>query len=154
VSIGTDFNIGEMQKYLSGRYISASEACWTILDYPIQDKSHSIVRLCVHFPDSNYVKFDPTEHPARVLERSRSTRLTRFFEMSAEDPQAAELLYHELPQHYAWKTTTHSWKRRHRCGDKAIGLCCRVLQWMLKYIVCACSCVTDAVLSRLKIFAL
>jgi hypothetical protein len=121
VSIGTDSNIDEIEKYLSGRYISASEACWTILDYPMQDKSHSIVRLCVHFPDSNYVIFHPTEDPARVLERSRSTMLTRFFEMCAADPQAAELLYHELPQHYVWQTTTRSWKRRHRCGDKAIG---------------------------------
>jgi hypothetical protein len=41
--------------------------------------------------------------------------------MCAEDPPATELLYHELPQHYVWQTTTRSWKRRHRCGDKATG---------------------------------
>jgi hypothetical protein len=85
-------------------------------------KSHSIFRLCVHLPDSNYVMFHPTENPAKVLERSRSTMLTRFFEMSAEDLQAAQLVYHELPQHYVWQTKTRSWKRRQRCGDKAIGL--------------------------------
>jgi hypothetical protein len=100
VSVRTSTKIEEIEKYLSGRYISASESCWRILDYPMQDTSHSIVRLCFHLPYSNYVMFHPNEKPATVLERSRSTMLTPFFEMSAEDVQVAQLLYHELPQHY------------------------------------------------------
>jgi hypothetical protein len=60
--------------------------------------------------------FHPTENPARVLERSRSTMLTQFFEMSAEDLQAAQLLHHELPQHYVWQTKTRAGR-----GDKDVS---------------------------------
>jgi hypothetical protein len=80
--------------------------------------------------------------------------LPQFYEMSPEELQAAQLLYHEFPQHYVWQTKTRNWKGTQKCGDKAIGRMVPCSPMDVENIICAFYCVTDAVVRRMKIFAL
>ncbi|DAZ99062.1 TPA: LOW QUALITY PROTEIN: hypothetical protein N0F65_010948, partial [Lagenidium giganteum] len=47
----------EIKEFLNARYISNVESCWRILDYPIQDKSHSVTRLPLRIENQQIVMF-------------------------------------------------------------------------------------------------
>lgn len=119
-TIRVDFD--EVEEYLSGRYICPPEACWRMLKYPMQWKSHAVIQLIqltVHLPEMNYTIFDP-QHPERIPNQ-RHTMLTRFFEMCAEDVNASEPLYYEFPRQYTWVKESKNWKSRTQNSEKAIG---------------------------------
>ena len=44
-------NHDEICSYIETRYVSLLEACYRILSKPLQNKSHSIIRLSVHLPN-------------------------------------------------------------------------------------------------------
>jgi len=118
---GRIVNIDEIEQYQSARYISPPEACWRILDFDLQAKSHVVVQLPVHAQDLNWVIFNPVAASYESIERGRHTMLTRFFEICSSDPAAAELLYYEVPKRYTWHRQTNEWKPRQRGGEKTIG---------------------------------
>ena len=45
----------EILTYTETRYVGTVEACWRILRKPLQDKSHSIMRLPVHLPNQQSI---------------------------------------------------------------------------------------------------
>ena len=119
VTIGDSEANDEIKRHLDARYLSAPEACWRILEYPIQEKSHNVIQLPVHRQGLQYVSFREEEWAHDVIERSAHTMLTRFFDLCATDESAQSLLYYEVPQHYVWKNK--KWELRKRGHDKAIG---------------------------------
>ncbi|CAF1425811.1 unnamed protein product [Rotaria magnacalcarata] len=47
----------EIKAHLDARYVSAPEAVWRLVEFPLHDKSHSIIRLAIHLPNMQPVYF-------------------------------------------------------------------------------------------------
>lgn len=112
----------EITKYVSGRYISASEAAHRIFHFDMHDQTPNVVRLQVHLPGQHMVVFDQNEDPATVRERAarEQTTLTQFFLANANEgalgEEARKHTYADFPQHFTWKETNRQrqWEIRKR----------------------------------------
>ena len=51
----TTINHDEIRNFIEARYVGPSETCWRILNKPLQDKSHSIIRLPIHLPNEQNI---------------------------------------------------------------------------------------------------
>jgi hypothetical protein len=118
-SIAVESDRDEIQEYLDARYISASESCWRIFDFPLQGRSHSVEQLTIHLPNSAFVTFRPTDPAEDVLERGRKSKLTEFFQLCQNDEFASTLLYHDIPKQYVWRQK--KWHPRRSGGNRVIG---------------------------------
>ncbi|CAF4580645.1 unnamed protein product [Rotaria socialis] len=47
----------EIKAHLDARYVGAPEAVWRLFEFPLHDKSHSIIRLFIHLPIMQSVYF-------------------------------------------------------------------------------------------------
>ncbi|GBC01665.1 hypothetical protein RclHR1_04290001 [Rhizophagus clarus] len=70
----------EIEKYLNARYDSASEACWRLFNFGLQERSHKVERLPVYLPNQQSVIFQKNENVHIILEKSSHTKLTCYFE--------------------------------------------------------------------------
>lgn len=108
----------EITRYLSGRYISASEAAHRIFHFDMHDQVPNVVRLQVHLPGQHMVVFDPDDDPETVLQRAQSERttLTAWFAANADAGPLGHLArqhtYQEFPQHFVWKEQAKRWEVR------------------------------------------
>ena len=110
----------EIKTHLDARYVSAPEASWRLFEFPLHDKSHSIVRLAVHLPNMQPVYFaEGNEQNALEKAGGRDTTLTAWFKLNIENPDARQYLYHDIPHHFVFNREG-KWKRRQQ-GDKIIG---------------------------------
>jgi DNA replication protein DnaC len=114
----TDRN-NEIQRYLDGRYISASEAAHRIFEFDMHDQVPNVVRLQVHLPGQHLVIFDPEEDPAVLLGRASNERttLTAWFHANADpavNEEACKWTYQEFPQHFRWDQKHKKWVIRRR----------------------------------------
>ncbi|KAK2941267.1 putative ATP-dependent DNA helicase [Blattamonas nauphoetae] len=123
----------EIQSYIQARYIGSPEAAWRLLAFPMQKKSHTIVRLAVHLEGTQTIFF--TEGGARRAIEDREqkdTTLIAFFKLNqqaADSPHLQDedavdprtLTYDQIPSAFTWDLTTHSWKRRKRSSRKVIA---------------------------------
>ena len=73
--------------YLDARYVSAPEAFWRLSEYEMHGKSHNIICLPVHLPDSQNVYFR-LGMEEQALARSTGTQLTAWFDLNKQDPSA------------------------------------------------------------------
>ena len=88
----------EIYRFEIGRYISASEAVWSLLNFPITKTNWTVHRLPVHLPGEQRVSWSTQSDAAqRVVDtetlRSRvdaaqRTELTAFFELCRTDTNA------------------------------------------------------------------
>ncbi len=112
----------EITNYLNARYVSASEACWRLFNFGLQKRSHKVERLPVHLPNQQSVIFQENENVHEVLEKSSHTKLTRYFEMCAnnqDDLIINNLRYVDFPKHFIWKNG--NWHQRKRGGEKVVS---------------------------------
>ena len=76
------------------RYVSAPEAMWRLLQSPMHERSHSVMRLPVHLPNQQLIFFEPgREEEALEAARSRRTKLEAWFSLNATDADAQQLHY-------------------------------------------------------------
>jgi len=102
----------EIKAFLDARYVSAPESVWRILEYPMQDKSHSVFRLAVHLPLEQRVTYrEGAEQEAVENAQRKPTSLMAWFTLNTESPAAREFLYIEIPEHYTF-TPQHRWQER------------------------------------------
>ena len=82
----------EIQRYQNARWIGSVEAAWRLFEFPLFKKSHTIIRLQVHLPNEQTVRWNGNDSGAAeaVLERGRNTPLTRFFETVRDERQQRE----------------------------------------------------------------
>lgn len=106
------FHIDDVQRCLSGRFISAPEACWRLYSFDMQQKSHCVVQMTVHLPEQNSITFNPTTATHGSTQEQRHTMLTRYFERCATSTQAADLLYHNIPKYFTWNKKEKRWQTR------------------------------------------
>ena len=110
----------EIQNYLDGRYISASEAAHRIFQFTLHDHNPPVTRLQVHLPGQHMVVFDPHEDQAAILSRAskEKTTLTAYFEANKEDGSSSDWkiarlhTYAEFPQYFRWIAATKKWQLR------------------------------------------
>lgn len=114
-------HVDEIDAYLTGRLLTASEAIWRILCLKMHKEYPSVMRLDIHLPEHQTVIFDPTQDVRDIFEaaeRSSST-LLEWFELNIRDPEARTLLYKDVPERYVW--TNGSWQPRVHKAVQSIG---------------------------------
>ncbi|GBM85357.1 hypothetical protein AVEN_91062-1, partial [Araneus ventricosus] len=86
-----------------GRYINASEAMWRLNEFNLSEKSHTVARLAVHFPDQQAIVYQygqEEEAVARVA--TKQTTLTAWFELNKNDQDSHNYLYTDIPHYYTF----------------------------------------------------
>jgi hypothetical protein len=110
----------EIKQYLSGRYISASEAVYRILEMPMHCMYPAVHRLAVHLPYEQMVTFEEGRAAEAVAEGPKDTTLTAFFKLMLHNPEYRTLKYSEVVDHFTWETQPRRWKLRSN-RSKTIG---------------------------------
>ena len=113
--------LNEIEAYITGRLLTASEAVWRILSLKLHKEFPSVMRLDIHLPNQQQVIFDPTADRRDILEMAeRSTSsLLEWFALNTRDPAARRYLYTDIPEFYIWKNGT--WMPRTLKGCAAVG---------------------------------
>ncbi len=110
----------EIKAHLDARYVSAPEAVWRLFEFPLHEKSHSIIRLAIHLPNMQPIYFaEGNELEALDRAAEKDTTLTAWFKLNQDNPDARVHLYHDIPNHFVFDRD-NKWKRRHQ-GEKIIG---------------------------------
>jgi hypothetical protein len=84
----------EIKAHLDARYVSAPEAAWRLFEFPLHDKSHSIIRPAVHLPNMQPVYF--------AEGNEKDTTLTAWFKLNRDNPNARIYHYHDIPNHFVF----------------------------------------------------
>ena len=100
--------------------MSAPEAVWRLFEFPLHDKSHSIIRLAVHLPNMQSVYFSEGNE-LDTLDRAstKDTTLTSWFKLNRDSSDARVYLYHDIPNHFVFDRD-NKWKCRQQ-GERVIG---------------------------------
>ena len=73
----------EIQEYVDGRYVSASEAAWRLFQFSMHDISPSVTRLAVHVENGQQVYFGAAARVEEVVRKKEKMRVlsikTNFF---------------------------------------------------------------------------
>lgn len=96
-------NHDEIHDFIESRYVGPSEACYRILSKPLQDKSHSIIRLPVHLPKEHSVVISNDANNIEVHLEQASSMLLDYFKLNIEDEDARQYLYKDIPRFYTYK---------------------------------------------------
>ena len=93
---------------------------WRLLQYRMDEQSHTIFRLAIHLPFEQPVFFKPgSEEDALLKAESSDTTLLAWFKLNQVDTQAHQYLYHDISNYYTF--SNKRWIKRQRDGKKVIG---------------------------------
>jgi hypothetical protein len=108
--------VNEIQAFLSGRLLSASEAAWRLLGLKLHQELPAVCRLDVHLPFHQQMIFDPTADASDILDAAErcSSTLLEWFALNIRDSNARRLKYVEIPEFYVWKNGTWCARTRDR----------------------------------------
>ena len=121
VGTGDDVKLirDEIATYLNARYVSAPEAMWRMLEFPMHDRSHAVIRLPVHLPNQQQIIFEQgNEQEALDQAGNWGTKLLAWFKLNQDNPDANQYYYTEIPKYYVFQRT--EWKRRQR-GTRVVA---------------------------------
>jgi len=68
----------EIQNYLDGRYVSASEACHRLFAFDLHGMQPNVYRLAIHLPNEQTIYFPEGTTVKEAMMRNNSTTLTRW----------------------------------------------------------------------------
>ena len=109
-TIGIHDSRDEVQKYIDGRYLSASEAAWRIFQFKVHDQHPNVIRLPLHLPNDPPIVFHPSANVSEIIENAEhsDTALTAFFKMNnsgigLEADIAHKVTYQDFPQFFTLK---------------------------------------------------
>jgi len=103
-------DVNEVENFQDARYVSSCEALWRIFRFKLHARSPSVKRLQVHLEDHQTVLFDADDNLQDVVDAQKNSCLMAWFKLNANDPEARNHTYPEIPKYYTWGN--HSWKRR------------------------------------------
>lgn len=117
----TAVSVDEINAHLAGRLLTVSEATHRLLGLSLHDEWPNVVRLDIHLPRQQRMVFDPTADEAELLSQLTSTTSTLmgWFSLNADDANARQYLYHDIPAHYTWKDKV--WHARIYKGVQSVG---------------------------------
>lgn len=115
----------EVKQYIDGRYFSASEAVWRILQFKLHGQQPNVVRLPFHLPHEQRIIFNPSSNVNQIVEyaENNDTALTAFFEMNKNEEHpgdiARTLTYQDFPSKFVLKNNPNNqqskiWSLRQR----------------------------------------
>ncbi|XP_058802820.1 uncharacterized protein LOC131670858 [Phymastichus coffea] len=96
----------EIKKFIETRYVGPVEAIYRLLSKPLQDKSHSIIRLPVHLPNNHSIIISDNVNDPLTLQNllnSTSSMLLDYFKLNSENASARQYYYGEIPKHFTHK---------------------------------------------------
>lgn len=103
----------EIENFLVGRYVGASEAFWRIFKFEVLNKYPAVRKLALHLPSEQPVFFNTGDDAINILASGPpTTTLTAFFELNRTDDEACKLLYFEVPSRYRYNERDKRWQRR------------------------------------------
>lgn len=105
----------EIERFISGRYISSSEATWRIFGFHIHNHYPPVTPLEVHLENRQRIYFTP-ENAIHLITNPRDTTLLGFSKPCQEDEFARTLLYIEVPSYFTWSKTDYKFKKRTNRG--------------------------------------
>ncbi|KAK4512392.1 uncharacterized protein ATC70_003091 [Mucor velutinosus] len=114
-------------KFLDARYVSASEACWRIMSFPMHKEHPSTQRLDIHLENDRRVYFNENESSDQVLSRTLpETTLTAWFKYNIENPEdneAKQTLYPDFCEKYVFhkQQNPRVWRSRRSGFGGATG---------------------------------
>ena len=113
--------VDEINAHLSGRLLTVSEATHRLLGLTLHDEWPNVVRLDIHLPRQQRMVFDPTADESDILEQltTSTSTLMGWFSLNADDVNARQHLYHDIPAHYTWKDSV--WNARIYKGVQSVG---------------------------------
>ncbi|XP_010495644.1 PREDICTED: uncharacterized protein LOC104772765 [Camelina sativa] len=94
----------EIQDYFDGRYVSACEAMWRILAYPIHYRQTAVVPLTFHEEGKQPIYYREGESAQNIMDRDSldESQFIALFELNKPDEEARKLLYEEIPSKFIW----------------------------------------------------
>jgi len=129
----------EVQNYLDGRYVSASEACHRLFAFDLHCMHPNVYRLAVHLPNEQTTYFPKGTTVGEAMMRNNSTTLTRWCDFNQKakfeyaviatlacnnnnptPPLLAALttLYPDYPEIVVWSKSKKAWHLRKRAARR------------------------------------
>ncbi|XP_044005498.1 uncharacterized protein LOC122850412 [Aphidius gifuensis] len=103
----------EIKNHIETRYVGPVEACDRIFGRPLQQKSHSIIRLPVHLSNQQNVTLtDEAGEESIRAAMDQHTMLMDYFAFNERDPLAKTFTYAEISEHYVFKKGSGPWQKR------------------------------------------
>jgi hypothetical protein len=127
----------EIQNYLNGRYVSASEACHWLFAFALHGMHPNVYRLAIHLPNEQTTYFLEGTTVAKAMMRNNSTTLTGWCDFNrkakseyvatailarnSNDPTpplsaALTTLYPDYPEIAMWSKSKKAWHLRKRAA--------------------------------------
>ncbi len=98
-----DISNDEVERFNNARYISASQAYWRLYEFRIAEMYPSVEKLPLHLENEQRVYFQSEQASEIASQPPPKTKLTAYFELNKENPEARHILYPDIFQHYTWK---------------------------------------------------
>ncbi|XP_019416779.1 PREDICTED: uncharacterized protein LOC109328006 [Lupinus angustifolius] len=107
-------NTDTIQQYVDARWICAPEALWKIFGFNLYQLYPSVVRLQIHLPNRQQVRFYDHQMINDILndDHNSKTMITQFFALNQLDVEARHYIYTETPKYYTWDKGNKEWNRR------------------------------------------
>lgn len=108
--------VDEINNFLDGRYICASEASWRLLGFDIHHRFPTVERLPVHLEGEKNISFKQNDNLKDVADKAkrRYSKLEGWFEAKKTCFEARKFIYHQFPPFFTWKANQARWKIRER----------------------------------------
>ncbi|XP_057305457.1 uncharacterized protein LOC130642388 [Hydractinia symbiolongicarpus] len=121
IEINERIDHDEVQTFLDARYVSAPEAIWRLFEFTMHQQSHVVHRLPVHLPKNHIVYFQQGQ-AEEALDRAadQATKLTAWFVLNAENHDARQYMYPDIPLHFVFNKNK-VWKPRQRGHGKIVS---------------------------------
>ena len=114
--------LNEVEEYINGRYISASEAIWNLFGFGITDVSPSVRRLPITLPKGCNQAYDQHGEP---INDSQINELEAFFILNTLRSQDTEdkfpLYYSDISKYYVFNVKSRQWNKRMRLSRTGLG---------------------------------
>ena len=100
-NIRSDKKHDEIDQFVNSRFIIASESYWRICGFDVHGRDPSVQRLAVHEQNLQMVTFNEA-NPSEMVSNPKDTTLIAWFALNQNDPDARDIKYDEIPEHYVW----------------------------------------------------
>ena len=107
----------EITAYINANYYSDTNSLWRLFEFKMADMQPSVQTLAIHLPGQQTVFIRKGENAKVAAKRSEETSLTAFFKLNQSDPEANQLLYHDVLKYYTYNKGK-GYKRRERNNKK------------------------------------
>ena len=114
-----DCNNSEVEQFVQGRWLSASESVWKLLGFHITERSHSVEKLPCHLEDEQGVFYEEGEEDQALVRGPPTTKLVAWFTANRENEFGCTLTYPEFPEHFVFQE--NKWVPRKRGFGEKIG---------------------------------